>query len=424
MDRTVSRERPELTPGLLAALGLVGAAGAVSTDLYLPAFPALQADFDATPAAVQLTLTAYLLGSALGQLAIGTVSDALGRRRTLLLALGVFTATGFAAAAAPSLGWLLALRALQGLSGSAGAALSRAVVADLASGERAVRGVSALIAMMGLGPVVASPLGALLASWGGWRAALLGLAVIAAAMFAVALFAIPESLPRASRHPASARRLLGNLGRLARDGAFLAYVLAFAFAYGALMVYIGSSSFIVQRVLGASPFAYALSFSLGSIAFVTGAWLNGRIARRLGAHGALRLAQLAAGGAACALLVLALAGALDGPGALWAWAPLVCVFTAGCAAAMSDGSALTLGRAAFAAGGGSAALGLVQFSVGAAASPLGGLWGVDTAVPAAAGMVALTALGAVAAALGGARERRSPPAGAAARAPGAPRGGA
>ncbi|MFL0410742.1 multidrug effflux MFS transporter [Microbacterium paludicola] len=394
--------RPELTPGLLAALGFVGMAGAVSTDLYLPAFPSLQADFDATPAAVQLTLTAYLIGSAAGQFLIGTVSDALGRRRTLLIALGVFTAAGFAAAAAPSLAWLVALRLVQGLSGSAGAALARAVVADLAEGERAARGISVLIGMMGLGPIFGSPLGALLTSWGGWRAALVGLAVIAAAMFAVALVVIPESLPAGDRHPARVGRLVANLGRLGRDGAFLGYALAFGLSYAGLMVYIGASSFVVQRVFGASPLEYALTFSGGSLAFVAGAWLNGRLVRRMGARRALRVGQLGALTAAAALLALARAGALS----LWTWVPLVCVFTAGCAASMSDASAVTLGRAAFAAGGGSAALGLFQFALGAVASPLGGLWGDDTAVPAAAGMTAAILLSLTAAALARACERR------------------
>ncbi|MER7798306.1 Bcr/CflA family efflux MFS transporter [Microbacterium sp. NPDC096154] len=398
----VAPTRPELTPGLLAALGFVGMAGAFSTDLYLPAFPSLQADFEATPAAVQLTLTAYLIGSAVGQFLIGTISDALGRRRTLLIALGAFTAAGFCAAAAPSLGWLVALRALQGLSGSAGAALARACVADLAEGERAARGISLLIGMMGLGPIFGSPLGALLTSWGGWRAALTGLAVIAAIMFAVALIVIPESLPPDRRHPARVGRLLGNLGRLGRDGAFVAYALAFAFSYGALMLYIGSSSFVVQRVFGASPITYSLAFSGGSIAFVAGAWVNGRLVRRMGAARALRVAHVAALAAAGALLALALTGTLS----LWTWVPLVCVFTAGCAASMSDASALTLGRAAFAAGGGSAALGLFQFSLGAAASPFGGLWGDDTAVPTAAGMAGAILLALIASMLGRAWERR------------------
>lgn len=398
-----SATRPELTPGLLGGLGFVGMAGAVSTDLYLPAFPDLQADFGVGAAAVQLTLTSYLVGAALGQFLVGTISDALGRRRTLLVGLGVFAAAGFAASAAPSLAWIVALRFVQGLSGSTGAALARAVVADLASGERAARGVSILIAMIGLGPVFGSPLGALLTGWGGWRAALLGLAVVATAMFAVALLAIPESLPPEGRHSARPASLLGNLARLARDGSFMGHALAYALTYAGMIVYIGASSFVVQRVFDASPLTYSLTFSAGAVAFVAGAWVNARVLRRLGAHGALRAGHALSFAAAGLLAVLAATGALT----LWMWVPLVCLFMAGSAAAMSDASALTLERAAFAAGSGSAALGLFQFSLGAVASPFGGLWGDDTALPAAAGMAGAVALSAAAAALGRAWERRT-----------------
>jgi DHA1 family bicyclomycin/chloramphenicol resistance-like MFS transporter len=408
--------RAELPRGRLAALGFIGMAGALSTDLYLPAFPDLRDDLGATAAAVQLTLTAYLIGSAIGQFAIGTVSDALGRRRTLLAAFSVFTIAGFAAAAAPSLEWIVALRLVQGLSGSAGAAIARAIVADLATGERAARGISILIASMGIGPVLGSPLGALLTAWGGWRAALLGLAFVSAAMLVVIAVAVPESLPPKRRHPARVGALVASLGRLARNGAFVGFALAFALGYAGLMVYIGSSSFVVQNVFGATPVVYSLTFAAGAVSFVLGAWLNARVVRLLGIAGALRAAQLTSLAAALTLLALAVTGGLS----LASWVPLVCVFGAGCGGTMSDASALTLGHAAFAAGAGSAALGLFQFSLGAVASPFGGLWGDDTAVPVAAGMTGAVVLGLAAAAFGRTCERRAADRGGDQRASGQP----
>lgn len=396
--------RPGLTPGLLAALGFVAMAGSVSTDLYLPAFPSLQAHFGVTEAAVQLTLTAFLIGAAVGQFTVGTVSDALGRRRTLVIALGLFSAVGFLAAAAPSLEWLVALRLAQGLTGSVGAALARAIVADLEQGDRAARGISFLIAMMGLGPVFGSPLGALLTQLGGWRLALVGLATVAAAMFVVALLFVRESLPPERRHPARVLPLLRNLGTLGRDGAFLGFAFAYALSYAAMMVYIGASSFVVQRVFGQSSLVYALTFAASSLAFVAGAWINGRLVSRVGALTMIRIAHGAALAAALALVALALAGALS----IWAWVPLACVFVAGCAAGMGNGSALTLRRAALTAGAGSAVLGLFQYTVGAVASPLGGVMGGGTALPTVIGMAAVAALAILAVAIGRTIERRTP----------------
>lgn len=394
--------RPGLTPGLLAALGFVGMAGAVSTDLYLPSFPSLQADLGVTASAVQLTLTAFLIGAAVGQFVVGTVSDGLGRRRTLVIALGLFSLVGFAASAAPTLEWLIALRLVQGLTGSVGAALARAIVADLEEGERAARGISILIAMMGLGPVFGSPLGAVLTQWGGWRLALAGLATIGAAMFLVALLRVPESLPPERRHPARIGALLRNLGLLARDGAFLGFALAYALSYGAMMVYFGSSSFVVQRVFGESSFVYSLTFVASSVAFVLGGLLNGRFVRRHGAHTMIRIGQGLSLVSALALVAITLAGGLS----LWSWIVLTCVFEAGCAMGMSNGSALTLRRAAIAAGAGSAALGLFQFGVAAVVSPFGGLWGDGTALPTVIGMAGVTLLAIAAAAIGSALDRR------------------
>lgn len=398
---TERRTEPRLTPGLLAALGFVAMAGSLATDLYLPAFPSLQRDFEVSAATVQLTLTAFLVGAASGQFVVGTVSDAFGRRRTLLVALALYAAAGFGSALAGSIEVVIALRFVQGVFGSAGAALARAVVADLAEREHATRGISIVVAMMGLGPVFGSPLGAVLSEWGGWRLALAGLATIATAMVVVTAFAIPESLPQERRHPARIGPLLGNLARLGRDGPFLGYALSYAFTYGAFIIYIGSSSFIVQNAFGHSALAYSAAFSAGSLCFVAGAVANSALARRVGPGAALRGAHLLALAAAGTLLVLALTGSLG----FTAWIPLTCVFSAGIAGGMSNSTARALGRAGFAAGAGSAALGLFQYIVGAAVTPIGGLWGDDTAVPAVIGMTIGIVVAIVAARAGEARDR-------------------
>lgn len=388
--------------GLLGALGYVSMAGSLSTDLYLPSFPDIADHFGVGASAVQFTLTAFLAGSALGQLAIGALSDALGRRRTLLWALALFVACSYAAAASPTLGMLVAVRALQGFAGSAGAVLARAVVADLVPPERSVRAFSMLFVMIALGPAVASPLGGWLAQVGGWRASLLGLAVIATGMFFVAALVIPESLPPGQRHPFTVGTLARNVARLLRNASFVGYAVAFGAGYAAFIVYISSSSFIVQNVFEIGPFGYALTFSLTSVAFMTGAWLSGRVARRLGAPRTLRGAQTLVLAAAAIAAMLAFADAL----ALAAYLPLASVFSAGCGAVMSSASALAVGQAGNTAGAGSALIGFGQFLFGALASPLGGILGTATAVPATAFMAALAAAGLIAGLVGRARGTR------------------
>ncbi len=399
-----SGRRDPLVGGRIYALGFVSMTASLSTDMYLPAFPSMADDLGAAASAVQLTLTAFLIGSAFGQLIIGSISDALGRRRTLIVALTLFSACALGAAFSPTLSALIAIRAVQGFAGAAGAVLSRAIIADLVSHERAVRAFSTLFVMIALGPAVASPLGALLAQWGGWRAALGGLAVIGVAMLAVAILVVPESLPRERRHPFTLSALTGNIGGLLRRPAYLGYVFAYSAGYAALMTYISSSSFIVQDALGHTALTYGLTFSATSVAVMTGAWLNGRVAAHWGAPPTLRGAQLLVIGAAAGLAVLALSDVLT----LGSYLPLACLFAAGCGAVMSSASALAVGRAAGTAGAGSALLGFTQFVFGATASPLGGLAGTATAVPATIVMTSFAAVGIVAALFAAGRERTPP----------------
>jgi len=393
-----------IDPGLMLALGFVAMAGSLSTDLYLPAFPDIAATFQVEASAVQLTMTAFLVGSAAGQLFIGAFSDALGRRRTLLAAMALFVACAYLAAASPSLTVLVLIRAVQGFAGSAGAVLARAIVSDIADKQQAVRAFSMLWAMIALAPTVATPLGGWLTQTGGWRAALLGVAVVATGMLVVTALVIPESLPAERRHPFTVRAIAGNIGRLLRDGSFVGYAVAFGLGYGTLIVYISSSSFIVQNIFGTTPLVYSLTFSFTGLCIMAGAWLSGRIAQRIGTGRMLLIAQLMQLGSAAIAAVLAVSGALTLSGYL----PLMAAFCLGCGAVMSTASAIAVGRAARTAGAGSALVGFSQFTFGALASPLGGLFGTATAVPAMAFMALLPLLAIGAAAVGRALEARHP----------------
>src|SRR5690606_21390873 len=217
----VTAVRDPLGGGRIYALGFVSMAASLSTDMYLPSFPSMMDDLGVPASAVQLTLTAFLIGGAFGQLAIGSISDALGRRRTLIIALSVFSLCALGAALSPTLSILIAVRAVQGFAGAAGTVLARAIITDLVAHDRAVRGFSTLFVMIALGPAIASPLGALLTLWGGWRAALGLLALLAFAMLVVAVLAIPESLPAERRHPFHAGVLARNVLRLTRRPVYM-----------------------------------------------------------------------------------------------------------------------------------------------------------------------------------------------------------
>lgn len=374
------RQQPgRISPGLLLALGYVSMAASLSTDLYLPSFPELARTFEVGPSPVQFTLTAFMIGIAIGNLFVGSLSDALGRRPTLIVGLGLYAVCAFGAALSPSIEVLIAVRALQGFGAASGAVLARAIVSDLTEPRETARAFAALFVMIALGPAIASPLGGVLTQWGGWRAPLLALGVLAVAMWLVALLRVPESLPRERRHPFSLRVLGRNLGQLLRTPSFVGFVVAFGAGYAAMMVYISSSAFIAQEFFGLSPVVYSLTFALGSLSFMGGAWLSGRLAARIGGESVLRIAQRLQLLTAVVALPLALADLLVLP----AYLAMLVLLSAATGMLMPTASALAVGQASGIAGAGSALVGFGQFVFGAASTPLGGLFGSGTVVPAA-----------------------------------------
>lgn len=389
----IEQQPGRLPVGLLLTLGFVSAAGSLSTDMYLPAFPDLARSFEVSPTVVQLTLTAFLMGAAVGQLIIGSVSDALGRRRTLLVGLTVFVVAGVVAVFSPSVEALIAVRAVQGLAGAAGIVLARAIIADMLPPHEAARALGTLFMIIGFGPVFASPFGAWLTTVGGWRATLVGLAVISIAMLLISVLKVPETLRPEARHAFKLSVFATNLGRLVKTPSFVGYVLAMSSGYAAMMVYIASSSFIAQDVLGLQPLSYSLTFATGSLTFMLSAWVSGRISGRIGAARMLHIGQ------AMQLLavLLVLPAVLFGWLTLGWWQPGFMLLCGGAGVIMPTASALALSRAAGVAGAGSALIGFTQFLFGALATPIGGLVGTSTALPAALGITVLALCSVIAA---------------------------
>lgn len=365
--------------GVLAALGFVSAIGPFATDMYLASLPQIASSLDTPAASVQLTLTAFLLGMACGQLLFGPLSDRFGRRRVLVIALGVFAAVSVAIAFSPGIGVLVAGRFVQGVTGSSGVVIARAVVADLTTGSAAMRALSLMSMVSSLGIIIAPLVGGVIATVTDWRGVLLTLGGIATAMFVLALLFIPESLPPSRRLRGGVRTIAAGFAALVRDRAFLAPALTFMFGFAMLMSYISASSFVVQSVLGLGPLAYGAGFTAGAAAMLGGNAVNARLAGRVSSPTMLLI------GVGCGLLggVAMLAQAVLGVLTLAGFIACAIAVTGGTALVMANATTIALGRAGGARGTGSAILGSGQFFLGAAVSPIVGLWGEHTAVPAA-----------------------------------------
>ena len=266
---------------LTVLLGGFTAFGPLSMDLYLPAFPELAADLGASQAAVQLTLTADVIGLVVGQLVLGPLSDARGRRRLLIGSTLVCAIASVLCALAPSVGWLTVWRFLQGASGGGGIVLARAVAADIASGVEAARLFSVFMTLSSVAPIAAPVLGGvLLAATGSWRPMFWLLAAISLVLAVATWRAIPETLPVERRHTGGLRSTGRAFIDLARDRVFAGYALTVAFAYASLFGYISGSPFALQEVYGLTATQFSLVFALNAVGMIVLGLLNARLVRR------------------------------------------------------------------------------------------------------------------------------------------------
>src|SRR3954452_4806896 len=326
--------------------------GPLSMDLYLPAFPNLAADLGASQAAVQLTLTADVIGLVVGQLVLGPLSDARGRRGLLIGSTLVCAVASVLCALAPSVGWLTAWRFLQGASGGGGIVLARAVAADLTTGVAAARLFSLFMTVSSVAPIAAPVLGGvLLAATGSWRPMFWVLAATSLVLAVAALRVLPETLAADRRHTGGLRATGRAFVELGRDREFTGYALTVALAYASLFGYLAASSFVLQDLYGLSATQFSLAFALNAAGSIVLGLLNARLVKRF-AFRRILVVGLVASTVAAAVLVAAVLG---GWGLAAVLVPLFLV-VASRGLVLANATVLGIGRTA-AAGSASAVLG-------------------------------------------------------------------
>lgn len=380
------------TTALIGALALLTAVPPLAVDTYLPGFPRIAADLHTTASTVQLTLTAFLIGLAAGQLVIGPLSDNWGRRIPLLVGAAVCLAAAIVAALAPSIGVLIGARFVQGFAGAAGVVLSRAVISDRVEGERAARLFGFITIIGAAAPVVAPLIGGAVVGSFGWRAVLWIIVALTAAMLLVAVCWVPESLPPQARRSGGVSALVQGMAVVVRNRNYLGYTLGFGFGFCVMFSYISASPFVFQRILGLSPGMYSLYFAANAIGLMVMSYVASRLAGKV----PLRVLIIAGLATALAAAVMLLALASTG---LTLLSTELLLFVAVASLGLVVGSATTLATAQVPelAGTGSALLGALQFALAAVISPLVGLGGEGTAVPMTVAMCvcAVVALAAV-----------------------------
>ncbi|MEU4925792.1 multidrug effflux MFS transporter [Streptomyces yokosukanensis] len=378
-DRPTAADR---RTGLLVTLALGGltATPPLAMDMYLPSLPEVTRSLHAPATTVQLTLTACLLGMALGQLVVGPMSDRWGRRRPLLTGLAVYLLATALCALAPNVETLVAFRLAQGLAGAAGIVIARAVVRDLYDGMAMARFFSTLMLISGAAPIVAPLIGGQILRVTDWRGVFVVLTVVGVLLAALVWLRLPETLPPAERHAGGAGAALRAMGTLLADLPFTGYMLAGGFAFASLFAYISASPFVIQEIYGASPQTFSLLFGLNSVGLVVAGQVNGKLL-----VGRVALEKVLACGLAVIVLaataLLLMATAVLGETGLVPVAAALFVLMSAMGITLPNAQSLALLRTRHAAGSASALLGTTSFLVGAVASPLVGVAGEHTAVP-------------------------------------------
>ncbi|KRD35918.1 multidrug transporter CflA [Oerskovia sp. Root918] len=370
-----------ITVGFVLLLSALTAIGPLTIDLYLSAFPQIVRELGTTESRIQLTLTATLAGLALGQLLIGSLSDAIGRRLPLLSALSLYVLASVGIVFVQSVEMLTTLRFVQGLTAAAGMVLSMAIVRDNFEGFQVGKVIARLMLVVGVAPILAPTIGAQFLRMGSWRLMFVALAVFGVLLLVLAALRLKESLPPEMRRTGGTSAALRSYGSLVRDWSFFGLALLGGFYMAAMFTYISASTFVFQEQFGLSAQQYAIIFGAGAVSVTIGSQVNGALVGRVTPEQILRVIVPVGMVLSAGLLAATLSGA-----GLPVLVALI-VLTLGTAGfVMPSVPAVALERNAHRAGSAAALLGAMQFGVGAGIAPLTGLIGGDVTITMAAVM--------------------------------------
>ncbi len=361
---------------VLAILSALMGFGSISTDLYLPAMPAMGPDLAAGTGVMEWTVSGYLIGFSLGQLLWGPIGDRLGRRLPVAIGLVLFVIGSAGCALSGSAGVMIGWRIVQAVGACASVVLARAMVRDLYQGGRAAQMMSTLLTVMAIAPLVGPMLGGQILVLAGWRAifwTLVGVGLLTLA----ALATLPETLPPARRNRESLGRALLRYVNLLGRRRLLGYAGAGGFLYGGIFAYVAGSPFAFITYHHVPARLYGLLFGAGIVGIMAANFLNARLVLRLGTDRLLTAASAAAAAAG----VLAAVAAYSGWGGLWGLVVPLFVFISTSGFIIANSIMGALAGFPERAGAVSALVGAMQYGSGFIGSALVGAFADGTPWP-------------------------------------------
>lgn len=372
----------------LFLLGVLSAFSPLAMDLYLPGLPELQQDLHTSTSLAQVTITASLLGLALGQVIVGPWSDRIGRRKPLLWGTIAFALSSAAIVFAPNIWVLIILRLVQGLAGSTGIVLSLAVITDLFTGKTLTQQIAINQTINGVFPVLAPVFGGIIIAWADWQMTFWVLAVLGVILFAGVLFSLPETLPAEKAAPQEKQSVVAGFGKLFKQRQFVLFALTQAFMTAALFAYISGSSFVLQKIFGLSVTTFVIVYAINGAGIAFMSSMSGRWAAKFGEYTALKWFIRVAFIGGLWLLATAFM-----PKSIWMILPPLFIVVSTVGGIISLTTALGMQGQQENAGSASALLGLARYALGGLMSPIVGLFGKTTYLPMAVLIVVVQVIG-------------------------------
>ena len=360
---------------LVVFLGMLTAITPLATDLYLPALPIMPGELNTTASNIQMTIGIMTFGVALGQLFGGPISDTMGRKLPLIIGNLLCVISGIICAYAPSIEILLLGRFLQGLTGSVGVVISKAIARDFASGQELTKLFALLMMVNGLAPVLAPLVGGQLLLFTTWRVIFVILAVFSAILLVGSLI-FRESLPKEKRITGGVNVAVKNYITLIKDKRFLGQTLIQLFAFGGFFSYISGSSFVYQNIFNLSAQEFSYFFGINSCGIILASAISGRISNVITSKQLLTFSLWQLTISSLLFLIAMISG--------WPLIPVTTIlFFAVCTVSLFGSASFSMAMTNYGkmAGSASAILGFASMFSAGIVSPLVGIGGDHTGIP-------------------------------------------
>ncbi|WP_017187764.1 Bcr/CflA family efflux MFS transporter, partial [Alkalibacillus haloalkaliphilus] len=354
--------------------------------------PGISNDLEASASLVQLTLTTCLIGLALGQVVVGPISDARGRKKPLLISIFLFALASFLCAIAPNITTLIIARFLQGFTAAAGIVLSRAVVRDVFAGKELTKFFALLMVINSTAPMLAPMAGGVILAFpfATWHTIFYFLGLLGIIIVIITAWKLPETLEEERRIPSSIGSTVKTMGSLFKDKTFIGYALTLGLIHGGSFAYVAGTPFVYQDIYGVSPQVFSVLFGINGLGIIIGSFLIGRLSGVFHERTLLKTAVITVVTMTSFLIVMTI---IEGP--LISLVIPIFIYMTAMGMVLTSTFTLAMQHQANQAGSASALLGTLPLLLGAAVSPLVGL-DETTAVPMGTVMFVTSVLGFVA----------------------------